>query len=168
MWKNPSEESVRNFFEYCKKPLKIEKQEDWYNISRNQIVALNGQSTSTLITIIIITIIIINIITGITTTMIRSFVVKFFLLFLGGPIMLRYKNLGNALSVAFPEFPWIQGRFKYCSNHIWKNPKNVREFLDYCKKELDVVLPEDWCRISNRQIHNLGGSHCYCRRARNS
>jgi len=61
--------------------------------------------------------------------------------------------------VAYPDYKWIIGRFKFSSNHIWKDRNSVREFFQFCKNELQITNKEDWYRVSRVQISHLGGQH---------
>ena len=64
-------------------------------------------------------------------------------------------NLSNALTFAYPEEKWVVGKFFVQKK--WTNQQYVREFLDYCKKELEIKHSEDWYQASGIQIKNLGG-----------
>ena len=65
-------------------------------------------------------------------------------------------DLPHALAFAYPEEKWVFGRFFFRDK--WTNQQFVREFLDYCKKQLEIERPEEWYRISRKQIIQLGGS----------
>jgi len=79
---------------------------------------------------------------------------------LGGEYLLQhYGNLGKALSVAYPEHKWILGRFKHSPKNIWKDPTNVKDFIEYCAKELQIKHPEEWYRVSREQFAVLGGNN---------
>ena len=76
-------------------------------------------------------------------------------LILGETLLLAHGNLSNALTFAYPEEKWEAERS--IIHHKWKNQQYVREFLDSCKKELEIKNPQDWYQVSREQIHNLGG-----------
>jgi len=68
-----------------------------------------------------------------------------------------YENLGKALSFAYPQEKWVMGRFIQCAHNVWRDQKNVRDFFDFCEKELYIECKEDWYRVSLVQISILGG-----------
>lgn len=77
---------------------------------------------------------------------------------ISGPRLFNAHNsLGHALKVAYPDHQWILSRFVKASSR-WKNQQSVKEFLDYCKQELDIQKPEDWTRVSLKQLEFLGGN----------
>lgn len=54
---------------------------------------------------------------------------------------------------------------KYCycfvlliskERNFWKDDKNQREFLDSIAKEFDILCPEDWNKITIKDVYNKG------------
>ena len=62
------------------------------------------------------------------------------------------ENLPNALISTNDE--------KEFAKNKWQNQKYVRQFLDYCEKELEIKNPKDWYQVSRAQVKNLGGIFC--------
>lgn len=138
--KNPKE--VKLFFEFAKSQLKITDYEDWYSISRHQIEAIGGTQKDSLKSLIS-----------------EIEIVNFFncRIFIGTQLLRVHGHLGNALKFAYPETQWVFGRFKNVPKKIWADKENIKEFLEYCKIKLYIESNEDWYRISNDQIAELGG-----------
>jgi len=68
----------------------------------------------------------------------------------------------NALATAYPEHVWEKApESKPWPKNTWKDPNHLRDFFEKCKKELDIQKPEDWHRVSMKQIINLGGKAIY-------
>lgn len=73
-------------------------------------------------------------------------------------MLLIYGNLGEALSVAYPDHHWIIGRFSNSPQNSMKIQKNVRDFFElFVKKELKITKKEDWYNVTREQINQLKG-----------
>jgi very-short-patch-repair endonuclease len=67
----------------------------------------------------------------------------------GSPIQL--------LNALYPEYKWLDWKFKHTSNNYWKNIKNQKEYAKWLGKELGYTTNEDWYNISGEIIKNNHG-----------
>ena len=98
----------------------------------------------------------------------------------GLEILESYDSLGSALSTVYPEHTWHL--LKFGSNPLpqgyWRDLSNQREFLQRIAPKIGVlqvcllfrrisilckvnIKPEDWYRISRREISDYGGRHLW-------
>jgi hypothetical protein len=67
--------------------------------------------------------------------------------------MNRYRSLYHMLSQVYPNYPWLPWKFtRFVSN----DPEIMNKAIDYVEKELRISQPEDWYRVSTRQLLHLG------------
>ncbi len=52
------------------------------------------------------------------------------------------------LNEVFPEYDWLPWKFERCPKGYWNDIKNVRKFMDWAGKELNVKEMSDWYRVS--------------------
>ena len=69
----------------------------------------------------------------------------------------KYKSLFEALQATYPEYPWnVYERFRKPRNY-WSEDENILQFLELLKSTFHIKKKDDWIRISNTQIYDLGG-----------
>jgi hypothetical protein len=66
-------------------------------------------------------------------------------------------SFGKAVSSIYPEHTWQIWQFAV-SKSFWDNVDNVKSFMDWLSKELQISSLEDWYDIPVTQISNMGGS----------
>ena len=52
------------------------------------------------------------------------------------------------LREAYPEYNWLPWRFEICPRHYWDDIGNVRKYMDWAGKELNIREMSDWQRVS--------------------
>jgi hypothetical protein len=57
-----------------------------------------------------------------------------------------------ALATVYPEFKWESFRFYRTDKGFWKDPNNVRAYLDRIGKTLGVSTLDDWYRIDPQSV----------------
>lgn len=67
-------------------------------------------------------------------------------------------SVHRALSSIFPEHKWIPWKFENAPKNFWKQSKNVKEFLESIKKELNIEKDEDWYQVTQNRLHNVGAT----------
>jgi hypothetical protein len=82
-------------------------------------------------------------------------------------------SLTKTLMNAFPEHPWCiyryvlfftypfskrRDRFAYVPTGHWDNEENHKKFLDFAIEQLQIKRKEDWARVTNAQLYELGGN----------
>lgn len=72
-------------------------------------------------------------------------------------ITVKYKTLSQALTVAYPEHPWILARFKNLPKKILREKNHVKDILEFWMKKLNLKEMDDWYNVSRKQIDELGG-----------
>lgn len=82
--------------------------------------------------------------------------VLLFICFLGGALLNTYGHIHKALSVAYPEYPWIPWRFKNFQEN-WDIPENVRNFFEFWGKELKIENLDGWYNVTRSQLELLQG-----------
>ena len=74
----------------------------------------------------------------------------------GGPFIRKY-SIYELKCIGYPE-----GKSKYTlppkPPKYWEDENNVKNFLNEFKEKLNLKTPEDWDKITNREIINFGGS----------
>ena len=50
---------------------------------------------------------------------------------------------------AYPEYDWLPWQFEQCPQHYWSDIKNVRKFMEWAGKQLNVKEISDWYKVSN-------------------
>jgi len=72
-----------------------------------------------------------------------------------------YENsLLTALRSVFDDHQWYIWKFPNVRipHEIWDDEKEVREYLRWITEKLEMVISEDWIRVSNQHIYILNGS----------
>lgn len=75
----------------------------------------------------------------------------------GRSLFEKYKHLCYALVAAYPQEQWIMGRFQYPPRNVWKDPKNVKEYFEYWKKQLNIETNEQWYNVTRKQVEQMSG-----------
>ena len=76
-----------------------------------------------------------------------------------GCALLHYYNdspLQILISV-YPEENWLPWKFTLTSNGYWKDKKNQKIYMDWLGLQLGYKTPEDWYKISQKDIINNNG-----------
>eukprot|EP01127_Copromyxa_protea_P020016 TRINITY_DN6614_c0_g1_i2.p1 TRINITY_DN6614_c0_g1~~TRINITY_DN6614_c0_g1_i2.p1 ORF type:complete len:524 (+),score=59.77 TRINITY_DN6614_c0_g1_i2:3-1574(+) len=79
----------------------------------------------------------------------------------GRELINRSGGLFNALQSSYPEHKWVDGRFSYVGRKSWDDPKKVRDFLEYIREPLGITSLDDWYRISQVELAQVGGAGLY-------
>eukprot|EP01127_Copromyxa_protea_P019978 TRINITY_DN6596_c0_g1_i1.p1 TRINITY_DN6596_c0_g1~~TRINITY_DN6596_c0_g1_i1.p1 ORF type:complete len:469 (+),score=66.18 TRINITY_DN6596_c0_g1_i1:181-1407(+) len=72
-------------------------------------------------------------------------------------LQMNGNSLPKTLQNCYPSHKWIVGRFCRAPRFSWKDKNNVRDFIEYLQKELEISSG-DWKRISRDQVDRLGGA----------
>ena len=57
-----------------------------------------------------------------------------------------------------PNYNWVIWKFKMVPRGYWKDIKHHKEYMEWLKQELGYTTPEDWYKISGKDIKNNYGS----------
>ncbi len=77
----------------------------------------------------------------------------------GDSITTMYRGSPYAVVKAhFPEYPWVEWRFRQVSAAFWDDPRNRRRYLDWLGEKLGFKSPEDWYGIDTKLIKKNYGS----------
>ena len=74
---------------------------------------------------------------------------------IGGASLLNSKYNGSffaLLSTLFPEYKWLPWKFHYTPKKYWKDRNNVKQFLEWAGKELDILDFNDWHKKSIKVV----------------
>jgi hypothetical protein len=66
-------------------------------------------------------------------------------------------SLIKALHTVYPEYTLLPWLFERVPRNFWKDMGNQRKFFDWLAKELDILTPSDWYRVSANAIVAKGG-----------
>jgi hypothetical protein len=64
----------------------------------------------------------------------------------------------KALVAIYPEYNWNIWNFMKVPRGYWDDILNQKKFLDMVAKEHSIHAPEDWYKLSSKDIEKLGGS----------
>ena len=53
----------------------------------------------------------------------------------------------DVLLEAYPEYDWLPWKFEKLPKYYWNNINNVRKFMDWAGKELNVKEMSDWYKV---------------------
>ena len=68
---------------------------------------------------------------------------------IGGKQLLKYgSSLADLLEEVYSEYEWLPWKFEQSPKHYWSNLKNVRKFMDWAGKQLNVKEMSDWYNVS--------------------
>ena len=74
---------------------------------------------------------------------------------MGGATLLDKTSLYDILVDMYPDYDWLPWKFEKCPNNFWSNKNNVRNYLDWAGKQLNVKEMSDWYNVSfNVKINN--------------
>ena len=62
--------------------------------------------------------------------------------------LLQTTSLYQLLKEIYPDYDWLPWKFDRCPKNYWKDVKNVRKFMDWAGKELNVKELSDWYNVS--------------------
>lgn len=194
IWKNP--ETCRQIMEHASLALGIREMEDWYSITRSQVVAVVGRGIishfKSLAAVLKYTYpqypwVAGRFVISPKGTWEDDRNVRTFLDYsakslsikelddwyhfsrddidkLGGRELInKHGGLEGALRYAYPDHPWISGRFKYTPRNTWNQSSSVRSFLEFLRKEIGIRSEEDWYRVSAEQISAFGARGLYAK-----
>jgi len=79
----------------------------------------------------------------------------------GGAMLDGYYNdsLGNALVDLYRDYSWQQYKFAKVPHNYFSQEANVIRFISDTERELSIVDPEQWHRVSTDQLKAQGGAH---------
>jgi hypothetical protein len=70
---------------------------------------------------------------------------------LSGLIMKQYNNSPSLLvSSLFPDYNWLPWKFVVTPRTYWREPENIKKFMDWAGKELGVIELKDWYIIPTK------------------
>jgi hypothetical protein len=64
--------------------------------------------------------------------------------------LLRHKyndSISAMLSSVYPEYEWLPWKFKKCPKGLWENVNNLRRFMDWAAKELNIKEQNEWYNV---------------------
>ena len=68
---------------------------------------------------------------------------------MGGSHLLKLKSSYiDLIYETFPEYDWLPWKFEVCPKNFWHDVKNVRRFMDWAGKQLNVQELSDWYNVS--------------------
>lgn len=77
----------------------------------------------------------------------------------GRQLLQRYRNsLALMLQTFYPEHTWRPWRFLKAPNGLWDNLVTQRAFFEELAEKMNVQTQDDWYRITQQHICDLGGS----------
>lgn len=65
------------------------------------------------------------------------------------------KSPARILQAIYPEHNWMEWKFSQVSRGYWDDSKNLKQFLEWLGKELNIKRREDWYRVSIQQIRKI-------------
>jgi hypothetical protein len=77
---------------------------------------------------------------------------------MGGATVLRHyynSSLPKALKEVFPEHDWNFWRFKQSPKGFWKDPANVKLFIDDLKSALRITVLSEWYEVTSVEIEKI-------------
>jgi mRNA-degrading endonuclease HigB of HigAB toxin-antitoxin module len=63
-------------------------------------------------------------------------------------------DISFMLATLYPDVEWMPWKF-HISRNYWKQPENVKKFLDWAGKNFNVKKIEDWYKVSSSVIQIL-------------
>ncbi len=64
----------------------------------------------------------------------------------------------KAVMRCFPEYDWVEWRFKHVPQRFWSDPKNVVRYLRWLGKHLGFRKPQDWYQVTTKSFSENGGA----------
>ena len=61
----------------------------------------------------------------------------------------------DLLTQVYPEYDWLPWKFAQCPRNYWNDINNVRKFMNWAAKQLNVKKMSDWYTISHTVYHFL-------------
>ena len=68
----------------------------------------------------------------------------------GSYLLLLKTSYAQLLAEAYPEYDWLPWQFEKSPKRFWENPKNVRKFMDWAGKQLNVKEMSDWYNVTSK------------------
>jgi len=76
----------------------------------------------------------------------------------GGAMINEYNGSPiQLLNTLYPEYEWLEWKFKHTSNHYWKKKLNRKKYADWLGITLGYTKLDDYYNISHSIIHNNHG-----------
>ena len=77
-------------------------------------------------------------------------------------LQLHNDSLFEVLSSIYPQYEWMQWRFKHCKcpQNFWNNIENQRKYIEWAGKELNIKEMSDWYKISNEVKKKIKKKMC--------
>jgi hypothetical protein len=82
----------------------------------------------------------------------NSVTVKQFQLLGGKNLLKKYPNFLELLRTLYPDYPWNSKDRGRVSRNYWKDPSHLSDLIRCLETQYSVKQPEDWYRISVKQI----------------
>ena len=81
----------------------------------------------------------------------------------GSGLQRQYKNFTEMINTIYPEkeFHPLFSRNHKLPNNYWKEAKNRKEFINYLIDKYNILSPNDWKNITQKDIIAEGGSGIY-------
>ena len=73
----------------------------------------------------------------------------------GGTNLLKEYSLYDLKSIGYPNGTFLKPKKNF---GFWKDKNNIHKFLLEMKEKLNLETPNDWNQITQKQIHDIGGS----------
>ena len=75
----------------------------------------------------------------------------------GRGVLTFYKDsIYDMLSKIYPNYKWEPWRFKRAPRKLFSDPNEIKAALNFVEKQLMFSSLEDWYRISNLQLKEIG------------
>lgn len=128
-WDDPKHR--KNYFEWVTQILKIEKDEDWYKLSQDQILSLSGAST------------VLSYYGGSFAAALQAIYPGPSFLFISSVIVLNQQQTEKKI------LPWL---FTNSPHGFWFDESNVLKYMKWVADKLEIQTMEDWYKVSASDI----------------
>ena len=77
----------------------------------------------------------------------------------GGGLLVGYyyDSPSQLINTMFPEYEWLEWKFKCCSKGFWENIENQKRYMGWLENQLGYIRQEDWYRITQKQFNDNYG-----------
>lgn len=77
----------------------------------------------------------------------------------GSSLLVLFRgSLFKLVRTCFPEHEWLEWRFRRVSVGFWENLDNARRYLAWLGDKMGFEEPEDWYRLSSRELRRNHGA----------
>jgi hypothetical protein len=67
-------------------------------------------------------------------------------------------SICKMLSTLYPDTNWQPWRFHRNCNNVWSIESNQKKYVEWLEEQLDIVILDDWYRITCEQLFKFGAS----------